>query len=159
MKTESYLTFKLDNELFAVNVSRVLEILEMRPVTKIPKSLPFMRGIINLRGNILPVIDTRVKFGMAPVDYTIDTCIIVLNINTNNESFLAGAIVDSVQKVLDIPAESIQPSANITAVFRKDFISGVGKADDNFIMILNIDNVFSPEEVSLIKGDNLSVAV
>ena len=149
--TASYLTFKLDNELFAINVSKVLEILEVKPITKVPKSPAFMKGVINLRGNILPVIDTRNKFCMPPEDFTIDTCIIVLNINTGSESLLVGAIVDSVQKVIDIPEASIQPSVSMGAVYREDFVSGIGKVDDDFIMILDIDKVFSPEEVSLME--------
>ena len=150
-QTESYLTFKLDNELFAINVSKVLEILEVKPITKVPKSPPFMKGVINLRGNILPVIDTRNKFCMPQEDFTIDTCIIVLNINTGSESLLVGAVVDSVQKVIDIPAESIQPSLSMGAIYREDFISGIGKVDEEFIMILNIDKVFSAEELSVME--------
>ena len=153
-QTESYLTFKLDNELFAINVSKVLEILEIKPITKVPKSPLFMKGVINLRGNILPVIDTRNKFSMAEQDFTIDTCIIVLNINTGKDSLLVGAIVDSVQKVIDIPDESIQPSVSIGAIYREDFLTGIGKVDEDFIMILNIDKVFSAEELSVMEVDN-----
>jgi purine-binding chemotaxis protein CheW len=152
-QTESYLTFKLDNELFAINVSKVLEILEIKPITKVPKSPPFMKGVINLRGNILPVIDTRNKFCLPEEDFTIDTCIIVLNINTENESLLVGAVVDSVQKVIDIPSESIQPSLSMGAIYREDFISGIAKVDEDFIMILNIDRVFSAEELSVIEAE------
>ena len=150
-QTESYLTFKLDNELFAINVSKVLEILEVKPITKVPKSPPFMRGVINLRGNILPVIDTRNKLCMPQEDFTIDTCIIVLNINAAHESLLVGAVVDSVQKVIDIPAEAIQPSLSMGAIYREDFINGIGKVDEDFIMILNIDKVFSAEELSVME--------
>lgn len=152
--TDSYLTFKLDNELFAVNVSKVLEILEMKPITKIPKSLSFMKGVINLRGNILPVIDTRDKFCLPGKGFTIDTCIIVLNINSGADPLLVGAIVDSVQKVIDIPAEIIQPSMSMVAFYQEDFISGIGKLDDEFIMILNIDKVFSAEEIAVMETAN-----
>jgi purine-binding chemotaxis protein CheW len=152
-QTESYLTFKLDDELFAINVSKVLEILEVKPITKVPKSPSFMKGVINLRGNILPVIDTRNKFCMSHADFTIDTCIIVLNISASSESLLVGAVVDSVQKVIDIPAASIQPSLSMGAIYREDFISGIGKVDDDFIMILNIDKVFSAEELSVMEAE------
>lgn len=151
---ESYLTFNLDNELFGINVSKVLEILEVKPITKVPKSPSFMRGVINLRGNILPVIDTRNKFCMPQQDFTIDTCIIVLNINTGKDLLLVGALVDSVQKVIDIPAESIQHSQSMGAVYREDFIYGIGKLEDDFIMILNIDKVFSAEELSVMEVDH-----
>jgi purine-binding chemotaxis protein CheW len=153
-QTQSYLTFKLDNELFAINVGKVLEILEMKPITKVPKSPSFMRGVINLRGNILPVIDTRNKFCMSHQEFTIDTCIIVLNINTGDDSLLVGAIVDSVQKVIDIPEELIQPAISMGVVYREDFINGIGKADEDFIMILNIDKVFSADEVLAIEAEN-----
>lgn len=152
--TDSYLTFKLDNELFAINVGKVLEILEMKPITKIPKSPSFMKGVINLRGNILPVIDTRDKFCLPGKDFTIDTCIIVLNINSGTEPLLVGAVVDSVQKVIDIPAEVIQPSMSMGAFYREDFINGIGKIDDEFIMILNIDKVFSAEEIAVMEVTN-----
>ncbi len=153
-QTESYLTFKLDEELFAINVSKVLEILEVKPITKIPKSPSFMKGVINLRGNILPVIDTRNKFCMPQQDFTIDTCIIVLNINSASESLLVGAIVDSVQKVIDIPEVAIQPSLSMGAIYREDFINGIGKIDEDFIMILNIDKVFSAEEIAVMEVEN-----
>lgn len=153
-QTESYLTFKLDEELFAINVSKVLEILEVKPITKIPKSPSFMKGVINLRGNILPVIDTRNKFCMPQQDFTIDTCIIVLNINSTSESLLVGAIVDSVQKVIDIPEAAIQPSLSMGAIYREDFINGIGKIDEDFIMILNIDKVFSAEEIAVMEVEN-----
>jgi purine-binding chemotaxis protein CheW len=152
-QTQSYLTFKLDDELFATNVSKVLEILEMKPITKVPKSPPFMKGVINLRGNILPVIDTRNKFCMPQQNFTIDTCIIVLSINNSNDSLLVGAIVDSVQKVIDIPEDSIQTSVSMGAIYREDFISGIGKIDEDFIMILNIDKVFSTEEILVMEGE------
>jgi len=152
-QTQSYLTFKLEDELFAINVSKVLEILEMKPITKVPKSPSFMRGVINLRGNILPVIDTRNKFCMPNQNFTIDTCIIVLNINAGNDSLLVGAIVDSVQKVIDIPEESIQPSMSMGTIYREDFINGIGKIDEEFIMILNIDKVFSAEEILIMDGE------
>ncbi|MEP7250913.1 MAG: chemotaxis protein CheW [Ginsengibacter sp.] len=152
--TDSYLTFKLDNELFAINVGKVLEILEVKPITKIPKSPSFMKGVINLRGNILPVIDTRDKFCLPGKDFTIDTCIIVLNINAGTEPLLVGAVVDSVQKVIDIPAEVIQPSMSMGAFYREDFINGIGKIDDEFIMILNIDKVFSAEEIAVMEVTN-----
>lgn len=152
--TASYLTFNLDNELFGINVSKVLEILEVKPITKVPKSPSFMKGVINLRGNILPVIDTRNKFGMPQQDFTIDTCIVVLNIDTGKEVLLVGALVDAVQKVIDIPAVAIQPSKSMGAIYREDFINGIGKVEEEFIMILDIDKVFSAEELSVMEVEN-----
>ena len=150
-ETQSYLTFNLQDELFAINVGKVLEILEIKPITKVPKSPAFMKGVINLRGNILPVIDARIKFALPPADFTVDTCIIVLSINNEKESLLVGAIVDSVQKVIDIPDEAIQGSPGLGAMYREDFITGIGKVEENFVMILNIDKVFSDEDVYAIS--------
>jgi purine-binding chemotaxis protein CheW len=143
---QAYLTFKLQEELFAVNVSQVLEILEMKPITKIPGAPEFMRGVINLRGSILPVIDTRLKFRMQHIDFTIDTCIIVLSIKTEKEPILVGAIVDAVQKVLDIPQDQILPPVSMGAAYREDYVLGIGKVDEDFVLILNTDKVFSAEE-------------
>ena len=145
--TQSYLTFKLQTELFAINVSKVLEILEIKPITRVPNSPAFLRGVINLRGNILPVIDARNKFNMPGAEFSVDTCIIVLSINNEKDSLLVGAIVDSVQKVIDIPDEDINVPPSMSAVYREDFITGIGKVDEEFIMILNIDKVFSADEV------------
>lgn len=103
--SNSYLSFKLENETFAVTVERVHEILEIPTVTKVPKSPDFMTGVINLRGNVLPVIDTRIKFGLAKTDFTIDSCIIVLSIMMENEQITIGALVDSVQEVLELSSE------------------------------------------------------
>ena len=153
-QTDSYLTFKLQEDLFAINVSKVLEILEMKPITKVPKSPAFMKGVINLRGNILPVVDTRNKFLMPEADFTIDTCIVVLSINSENEALLAGAIVDSVQKVIDIPADAIQVSPSMGSLYREEFITGIGKIEDQFIMILNIDKVFSTDDLYAISDIN-----
>jgi len=141
-QTWSYLTFKLGKELFAINVSKVLEILEIQPITKVPQAPAFMRGVINLRGNILPVVDTRLRFSLTAADFTVDTCIVVLSIQNNNEAMLLGAIVDSVQKVIDIPENLIQPSASISSYFKEDYIVGIGKVEEDFIMILDVDKVF-----------------
>jgi len=153
IKTEiqAYLTFKLEQELFAINVGKVLEILEMKPITRIPGAPEHMCGVINLRGNILPVIDTNAKFSMQPAQFTIDTCIIVLSVQTEKEPVLVGAIVDAVQKVIDIPAEQILPPVTMGVVYREDFVAGIGRVDDDFIMVLNIDKVFAIEDTAILS--------
>jgi purine-binding chemotaxis protein CheW len=150
---DSYLTFKLSDELFAINVAKVLEILQVKPITRVPKSPEFMRGVINLRGSVLPVIDTRYKFGMSTADFTIDTCIVVVSINTGTGTLLIGALVDAVQEVIEIPDVAIQPSPVLKAPYSQDFIKGIGRLDDNFIIILDIDKVFSVEEFTAIATD------
>ena len=145
-ETTSFLTFKLDEEVFGINVQQVLEIVEVTPITKVPGSPKCMRGVINLRGSILPVIDTRAKFKMTDTLYTVDTCIIVLSINNNNETLLVGALVDAVQKVVELPAENIQPSDSMGVLYEEKFITGMGKTDQGFIMILDVEKVFSVQD-------------
>jgi purine-binding chemotaxis protein CheW len=151
---ESYLTFKLDYEIFAINVHKVLEILELRPITKVPKSPPFMRGVINLRGTILPVVDTRSKLDMRPVESTIDTCIIVLTIGQEGKPMLVGAIVDSVQEVIEMAEDKIQPSPSLDSMYKEEFIEGMGNVGNGFVMILDVDKVFSANDLVSIEFDD-----
>lgn len=150
-KINSYLTFKLGNEFFAANVSKVLNILEMTKITKVPKAPAYMKGVINLRGSVLPLVDTRIKFDMPETEYTTNTCILVLDINLNNESVHVGALVDSVQEVIEIDDANIQPPPSIGTRYRSEFIEGIAKVDEEFIMILNMDLIFSTDELSILK--------
>jgi len=147
----SFLSFKLGEEEFAANVKKVLNILEMTSITAVPKAPEYMKGVINLRGTVLPVIDTRIKFGMTPTEYTTNTCIIVLEIEIDNESIQIGALVDSVQEVLEISDNQIMPAPSIGSKYRSEFIEGVVGIDNNFIMILNMDTLFASD--SIIKID------
>jgi purine-binding chemotaxis protein CheW len=151
-ETTSFLTFKLDEEVFGINVQQVLEIVEVTPITKVPGSLKCMRGVINLRGSILPVIDTRAKFKMTDTSFTVDTCIIVLSINSNNETLLVGALVDAVQKVIELPQENIQPSNSMGVLYEEKFITGMGKTDHGFIMILDVEKVFSVQDAYVLPA-------
>ena len=149
--SNSYLSFKLENELFAAHVSKVLNLLEMTKITKVPKSPAYMLGVMNLRGTVLPVVDTRMKFGLKISDYTINTCIIVLEIEIDGETVMVGALVDAVQEVLEVEAENILPPPSIGSKYKSEFIEGVTKSGDNFIMILDMDKVFTTEELSIVK--------
>ena len=149
--SNSYLSFKLENELFAAHVSKVLNILEMTKITKVPKSPAYMLGVMNLRGTVLPVVDTRMKFGLKISVYTINTCIIVLEIEIDGETVMVGALVDAVQEVLEVEAENILPPPSIGSKYKSEFIEGVTKSGDNFIMILDMDKVFTTEELSIVK--------
>ena len=147
---DSFLSFKLGDELFAANVAKVLEILELAKITKVPKSPEYMRGVINLRGNVLPVVDTRIKFRMPVTKDTVNTCIVVLDINMEGESLMVGILVDSVQEVLELQDDEIKPPPSIGSRYKSDFIQGMVKKEEEFIMILNIDAVLSSEEISSI---------
>jgi cheW protein len=146
-KITSYLTFKLGDEEFAAHVSKVLNILEMTKITEVPKSPNYMTGVINLRGSVLPVIDTRIKFGMTPTEYSPSTCIVVMDIDLEGESVHVGALVDSVQAVIEIEHDQIMPPPSLGNKYRSEFIEGVANINDKFIMILNMDEVFSSEDL------------
>lgn len=143
----SYLTFKLGEEEFAAHVSKVLSIMEMIKITKVPKSPEYMQGVINLRGQVLPVVDTRIKFGMTPTQFTANTCIVVMEVEVNGEYVQVGTLVDSVQEVLEIGGDQIQPPPSIGNKYKSEFISGMAKMDEHFIMMLDMDHVFSAEEM------------
>lgn len=147
----TFLTFKLANELFAVNVAKVLTILELKPMTKVPNSPDYMRGVINLRGNVLPVIDMRIKFGMEPTEFTQNTCINVLNVTIDDENVQLGILVDAVDKVLEIKDSEIEESPTIGTKYKTEFIQGMYRLDDGFIMLLNIDLIFNTSELLIAK--------
>jgi purine-binding chemotaxis protein CheW len=156
----SFLSFKLGDETFAANVSKVLNILEMTKITKVPQAPDYMKGVINLRGTVLPVIDTRVKFGLSPTEFTPNTCILVLDIQIENESLHVGGLVDSVQEVLEIEPHQIMPPPNIGNRFRSQFINGMYKlTDDEFIMLLDMDKVFNAEDLALLGEHAAMVTV
>jgi purine-binding chemotaxis protein CheW len=147
-KINSYLSFKLGDEEFAAHASKVLNILELSKITVVPQAPEYMKGVINLRGTVLPVIDTRVKFGMSPTEYTTNTCIIVMDIVVDNESVQLGALVDAVQAVLEIEPNQIMPAPSIGSRYRSEFIDGVTSIDEKFVMILDMDAIFSSNDLT-----------
>jgi purine-binding chemotaxis protein CheW len=155
-ETRQYLTFKLGNEIFATDVAKVREVLDLTTITKIPRTPEFMAGVINLRGSVVPVVDLRLCFEMAKTESTRNTCIVVVEVLLENESTVIGALADSVEEVLDLEPEQIQPAPKIGTRIRTDFIKGMGKHDAQFIMILDIDRVFSVEEVAAVCGQEAS---
>lgn len=156
INSNSYLTFKIGNELFAAHVSQVLNILEMTKITKVPRAPEYMLGVINLRGTVLPVVDTRVKFGIVAKEITSNTCIIVMDIAIENDNVHVGALVDSVQEVLEIEEKNILPPPSIGSKYKSEFIKGMIHFNEEFIMLLDIDKVFSSEEIIMLK-DNFNV--
>jgi len=146
----SFLSFKLDKELFAIPVMKVMEIVEVPTITKIPQAPEFMKGVINLRGTVLPVIDTHIKFGMTPLELTVNTCIVVLKVEIDEESVHVGALVDSVLGVFEMDEKNIQPSPTIGAKYRADFIKGMIEEQNQFMMLLDINKVFSALEFDII---------
>jgi purine-binding chemotaxis protein CheW len=150
---QTYLSFKLAEEVFAVSVHKVLSILELKPITKVPHAPEYMRGVINLRGNVLPIIDMRVKLGMEKVETTLNTCIIVLNVVIDNQEVMLGVLVDSVKDILQIDETTIEPSPTIGTYYKVEFLKGLWRdTSESFIMILNVDMIFSVEEILHLQG-------
>lgn len=150
-ESTQYLTFTLDDEVFAVDISKVREVLEFTQVTKVPRTPGFMRGVINLRGSVVPVVDMRLKFGMPKTETTVNTCVIIVEIAQDEDVAVMGALADSVQEVMELTANQIEPPPKIGTRLRSDFLKGMGKHDDRFLLILDIDKVFSTEELAMVQ--------
>ena len=148
----SYLTFKLDEEEFAVHVSMVLNILELTKITKVPKTPEYILGVINLRGIVLPVIDARIKLGMEQTQTTENTCIIVMDLDLEGEIVHTGILVDQVVAVRQIEDAEIKPAPGIGEIYNSDFIKGLASYEDNFIMILDMQRVFSTGQIVDLKS-------
>jgi len=146
-----YLTFKLQDEVFALDISKVREVLDFTTVTKVPRMPDFLRGVINLRGSVVPVIDLRLKFGMPITAKTVNTCVIIVEVKLNDETVILGVLADSVQEVMDLEADAIEPAPRIGTHLKTDFIKGMGKHKETFIMILDIDKVFTADDIEIVK--------
>ncbi len=146
-----YLTFRLGDEVYALEITKVREVLDYTKITKVPKTPPFMKGVINVRGGVVPVVDLRLKFGMSSIQQTVDTCIIIVEINVDDEQTLLGALADQVREVMELDPSLIEPPPKIGTRLDTDFIKGMGKHDDEFIIILNIEKIFSVEELTAVS--------
>jgi purine-binding chemotaxis protein CheW len=159
IESNSYLTFKVGEEEFGAHVSQVLNILEMTRITEVPKTPDYMKGVINLRGTVLPIIDTRLKFGLPEAKYTSNTCIVVMDLDFNGDTVHIGAIVDEVLSVVEIEEGQIEPPPSIGSRYKSDFIHGMAKVEENFIMLLDMQQILSNTEISEIssKAENQPV--
>jgi purine-binding chemotaxis protein CheW len=146
--TTQYLTFRLAGEVYALDIGKVREVLDFTTVTKVPRTPDFMRGVINLRGSVVPVVDLRRKFGMAATERTVNTCVIIAEVTVDNDTIILGCLADLVQEVLDLGAEDISAAPKMGTKLRTEFIKGMGKRGDRFLIILDIDRVFSVEELA-----------
>ncbi|MBN2233030.1 MAG: chemotaxis protein CheW [Deltaproteobacteria bacterium] len=154
----TYLTFTLGDEDYALEIGKVREVLDYTTITKVPRMPAFLRGVINLRGNVLPVIDLRLKLGMPAAERTVDTCIVTVVIDIDDEETQLGALTDSVKEVVELDPEQISPPPKIGTSIRNDFIIGMGHQDERFIIILDIDKVLSTDELDLVRGSESSEA-
>lgn len=147
---DSYFTFRIGSEKFAVNIGNMTKILELSEITKVPNSPRYFKGIINHFGDVLPVFDGRIKFGFPETENTKNTCILVLVVDIDGQPVSTGIIVDSVDKVLVFEPDQIKPAPTVGKGFNNEFIQGIATLDGEFVIILNIDRIFSEEEINLI---------
>ncbi|MFP4446108.1 MAG: chemotaxis protein CheW [Desulfosudaceae bacterium] len=150
LQNNTYLTFHLDEELYGLNIQLVREVLEYTPVTKVPMTAEFMRGVINVRGHVVPVVDLRRKFGLTAAEQTVNTCIIIVELEVEGETSTMGALVDGVQEVLDIPPEQIEASPRLGSRIDTRFIQGIAKLANHFVILLDIQSIFSMDELSML---------
>lgn len=146
-----YLTFQLAEEVYALDIGKVREVLDYTTVTSVPRTPDFMRGVINLRGSVVPVVDLKVKFGMRSTEKTVNTCVIIAEVSVDGDTTVLGCLADSVQEVLDLGAGSISAAPKIGTRLRTEFIKGLGKRDERFIILLDIDKVFSAAELDIVQ--------
>ena len=149
--TNQYLTFKLNEEVFGLAIGKVREVLDFTTVTRVPQTPPYMRGVINLRGSVVPVVDLNLKFGMAQTAKTVNTCIIIVEIDMEGEVTVLGALADSVQEVVEMEPDQIEPAPKIGTRLNTEFIKGMGKRGEQFVILLDVDKVFSASELALVQ--------
>ena len=150
--SNQYLTFKLDQEIYALDITQVREVLDYTEITKVPRMPAFMRGVINLRGGVVPVVDLRLKFEMEDSEKTVDSCIIIMELDIEGDKTYLGALADSVQEVITLEADQIEPPPKIGTRLDTEFIRGMGKRNNELIIILDIDRVFSSGELDVIQA-------
>ncbi len=148
---KTYLTFTLDQEDFAVDVAGVREVLDFTAVTRVPRTPEYMKGVINLRGNVVPVVDMRLKFGLPEGEKTVDTCIIVMEVEMEGAVTVIGAVADSVKEVFELEPDDIEPPPRLGTRLESEFVSGMGKRNGDFIIILDVNRIFSTEEVEYLR--------
>jgi purine-binding chemotaxis protein CheW len=153
--SNQYLTFMLGEEGFAIEISRVREVLDFTDLTKVPRTPDYMRGVINLRGNVVPVVDLRLQLGMTAVEKTVDTCIVIVEVDISADMLHIGMLADSVQEVVDIDTNQIEPAPRLGTRLKTDFIKGMAKRDEKFNIILDIDKVLSGDDLVMLSAAQL----
>jgi purine-binding chemotaxis protein CheW len=147
-----YLTFTLAEEEYGIGILKIKEIIGIMPVTTVPQTPDFVKGVVNLRGKVIPVMDLRLRFGMDAIDYTERTCIIVVEIAGSAGTIQIGIVVDSVSEVLNIKGEEIEDTPTFGAKLNTDYILGMAKLEDSVKILLDINQVLNPEEVVVLAN-------
>ena len=157
-QTHQYLTFVLAGEIFAMGILAIKEIIEYAALTEVPMMPEYVRGVINLRGSVVPVIDLSVRFGKPSSPVTKRTCIVIIEIVSRGERHVLGVVVDAVNAVLDIPGTEIEPPPAFGASIRTDFIQGMGKVNNKFVVLLDVDHVLAADEMQVLTESQESAA-
>lgn len=152
--TNTYLSFIISSELYAVNVTKVLEVLEKQNITKIPNAPAYIKGIINFRGEVVPVFESRIKFNLPERDENAQNVVIVLDLSKDNDVFRIGAIVDKVKDVISIEDNEIKAVPSMSKEYNTEFLQGIFKQNEKFILLLDVEKVFTSEELKSIKEAN-----
>jgi purine-binding chemotaxis protein CheW len=147
-----YLTFGLGDEFFALEIAKVHEVMDVSHITKVPRMPRFMRGVINLRGNVVPVVDLRMVLGMEEAQTTVDSCIIIAEVILEGEGIQLGALADSVSEVAEIDPSEIQAPSRLGTRVNTEFIKGMGRRNDDFVIILDIDKVLNKTDMGYVQG-------
>ena len=150
-KAGKYLTFSLAKEEYGIGILKIKEIIGMMPITTVPQTPKFVKGVINLRGKVIPVIDLRIRFGITAMDYTDRTCIIVVEIDGQSGTIQIGIVVDSVSEVLNIKAEDMEATPTFGTKLNTDYILGMAKMGGGVKILLDIDRVLTTEELVLVE--------
>ena len=150
-KEGKYLTFTLADEEYGIGILRIKEIIGMMPITTIPQTPEFVKGVINLRGKVIPVVDLRLRFGMGSIDYTERTCIIVVEIDAQAGTVMIGIVVDAVSEVLNIKAEDIEETPTFGTKLNTEYILGMAKMEGSVKILLDIGRVLTGEEIATLK--------
>lgn len=153
MRENKYLTFTLANEEYGIGILKIKEIIGMLPITSVPQTPPFVKGVINLRGKVIPVVDLRLKFAMPPMDYTERTCIIVVEIDSPAGAIMIGIVVDSVSEVLNIKEEDIEDTPTFGTRLNTAYILGMAKTGGGVKILLDIDKVLTSQELGSLNRD------
>ena len=152
IKVGKYLTFSLADEEYGIGILKVKEIIGMMPITSVPRTPQFVKGVINLRGKVIPIVDLRAKFGMESIPYTERTCIIVVEIDSNDATVLIGIVVDAVSEVLNIHGDDIEDTPAFGTHLDTQYIMGMAKMEGGVKILLNIDQVLSSKEIQNLQG-------
>ena len=151
IKTGKYLTFTLENEEYGIGILKVKEIIGMMSITSVPRTPEFVKGVINLRGKVIPVLDLRLKFNMGEIPYTDRTCIIVVEIDSESATVLIGIVVDAVSEVLNIKESNIEDTPTFGTSLNTDYILGMAKTEGSVKILLDIDKVLNQQEIARLE--------